>query len=417
MEEAEHTGDATPIEQAKHAKEEALHLAHYEVPATQPQLQPSSDAQPAPAPIQAPTATTHSYSVLTVGTELAVLSPDSPVRKRIFAYGEHFKSMQVVLMCGQTGQGEVVDGNVTVYPTNSSNKISRFYDALQMGKAAEHVDIVSSQDPFETGFISWLIARHHKAPLHVQVHTDFLAPEYAAHSLVNKIRVMIAGFVIARAARVRVVSKIVGDSIVQTYGPKVPVTVLPIYIDLPRFAEAKITPDMGHKFMVFPHRVLVVSRLEPEKNVSLAIEAFKEGAPADACLVILGEGSEYTVLERIVTKLILDNRVFFEGFKDPAPYYAMTDILLVPSVYEGYGQVIIEALAAHKPVLSTDVGIAKESGAIIAAPQDFGAALKQWFTDGPKSGTLTNYPYPSLADYVQKYCDDINSVKKEKTAA
>ncbi len=319
--------------------------------------------------------------------------------------------MHVVLMCGQSGQGTVQDGNVSVYPTNSSNKIARFFDALRIGKATKGVDIVSSQDPFETGFISWLIARHHKAPLHVQVHTDFLAPEYAAHSFVNKIRVMIAGFVIARASRVRVVSKIVGESIIAVYGPKVPVTVLPIYIDLARFATAKITPDMGHKFMTFPKRALVVSRLEPEKNVSLAINAFKEGAPQDACLVILGEGSEYTVLERLVTKLQLDNRVFFEGFKDPAPFYALTDILLVTSEYEGYGQVIIEALAAHKPVLSTDVGVAKESGAIIANPKEYGAALKQWYENGPKEGTLTNYPYPSLDDYVQKYCEDISAVK------
>ena len=117
------------------------------------------------------------------------------------------------------------------------------------------------------------------------------------------------------------------------------------------------------------------------------------------------------MLERLVTKLGLDSRVFFEGFKDPAPYYALADIVLVPSVYEGYGQVIIEALAAKKPVLATDVGIAKESGALITTQDDFIAALKNWFANGHKTGELQNYPYPSLEDYVQKYCDDIAAVK------
>ena len=143
----------------------------------------------------------------------------------------------------------------------------------------------------------------------------------------------------------------------------------------------------------------------------------KEAAPADACLIILGEGSEYTMLERLVTHLVLDPQVFFEGFKDPAPYYKLADIVLVPSVYEGYGQVIVEALAAHKPVLATDVGIARQSGAMIAAPSQFPGMLKQWFVDGPKTMELQNYPYASLDDYVQQYCADIASVKKEKTAA
>ncbi len=356
------------------------------------------------------------YSVLTVGTELAVLSPESPVRKRIFSYGRYFKAMHIVLMSGITGQGNAHDENVTVYPTNSPSKILRYFDALKIGKTIAGIDIVSSQDPFEIGFISWRISRHHKVPLHVQVHTDFLSPEYAAHSIINLIRVVIAGFILHRAAHVRVVSKEVADRIIAKYGTKIPLSILPIYVDLERFRSATVPVSMSQRFLTFPHKVLVVARFEPEKNVLLAIDAFFEGAPKDACLIILGEGSEYTMLERRVTKLGLDARVFFEGYKDPSPYYALADIVLVPSVYEGYGQVIIEALAAHKPVLSTDVGIAKESGAMIAAPEQFGAALKAWYENGPRTAELVNYPYPSLQDYVEKYCDDIASVKKEKTA-
>ncbi len=381
MEETQQSGEATPVEELK---QEPLHPEHY-----------------------------MAYSVLTIGTELAVLSPASPIRKRIFSYGKYFKAMHIVLMSGQTGQGAVKEDNVTVYPTNSPNKLLRYLDALKIGKNVIGVDIVSSQDPFETGFISWLVARHHKVPLHVQVHTDFLAPAYSAHSLLNKIRVMIAGFVLKRAKHVRVVSQEVHDRIVQRYGTKIPMSILPIYVDLERFRSAVVPPDMNAKLLNFNRRVLVVARLEPEKNVALAIRAFKEVAPPDACLIILGEGSEYTMLERLVTKLVLDPQVFFEGFKDPAPYYKLADVVLVPSVYEGYGQVIIEALAAHKPVLATDVGIAKQSGALIAAPEQFAAAFKYWFENGPKTMELQNYPYASQDDYVQRYCEDIGSVKGE----
>jgi glycosyltransferase involved in cell wall biosynthesis len=402
----EDSRESAQVEEAKHAKEEALHLEHYE----------SVSPQEQSVLIQTPAIEIHPYSVLTIGTELAVLSPASPVRKRIFSYGRYFKAMHIILMSGMTGQGTVREDNVTVYPTNSSNKFARYFDALRMGKEMEHVDIVSAQDPFEIGYIALRVAKHHKAPLHVQVHTDFLAPEYAAHSFINKIRVMIAGHVIKRAAHVRVVSQEVYDRVRAKYGEKISISILPIYVDLERFQNAKPDASASQKFLNFPHRMLVVSRFEPEKNVSLAIRAFKEAAKDDTCLIILGEGSEYTMLERLVTKLGLDARVFFEGFKDPAPYYALADILLVPSVYEGYGQVIIEALAAGKPVLSTDVGIAKQSGAMIAVPEQFGAVLKQWIESGPKTMQLQNYPYASLDDFVRQYCEDLALVKQDKKA-
>lgn len=324
--------------------------------------------------------------------------------------------MNVILLSGRTGVGDVHEANISVFPTNSAAKIMRYYDAYQTSKLIGLIDIVTSQDPFEIGLLSWFIARDSKVPLHVQVHTDFLAPEYAAHSLLNRIRVFIAGFVIRRAAHVRCVSEIVERRIKETYGEGVSTSVLPIYINTERFRNAVVPTDFGKGFMRFTHKVLVAARMEPEKNISLAISAFKAGAPLDSALIIIGQGSEYTLLERHVTKLGLDGRVFFQGYQDPAPYYKIADILLVPSVYEGYGQVIVEALAAGKPVLATDVGIAKTAGAIIAAPAEFGAALKQWYENGPREGVLMNYPYDSEETYVKMYCDDVARAKKEPAA-
>ncbi len=384
MEETKESGQPQQVQQTEN---EALHRAHYKP-----------------------------YSVLVVGTELAVLSPESPVRKRIFSYSRHFEYMNVLLLCGQTGAGDVHEGNVSVFPTNSQAKITRYWDAYQTSKLIGPVDIVSAQDPFEVGFVAWWIARSRKVPLHLQVHTDFLAPEYAAHSLLNKIRVMIAGFVIRRAGHVRCVSEIVEQRLKQVFGDQLSTSVLPIFTDLSRFRNVTIPPDFGKGFARFAHRMLVVARMEPEKRISLAITAFKEAAQPDSCLIILGTGSEYTLLERHVTKLGLDGRVFFEGYADPAPYYQTAEILLVPSVYEGYGQVIIEALASGKPVLATDVGIARTAGAMIASAEEYPAALKQWVIDGPRTAVLQNYPYESEESYVEMYCDDIARAKKEPVA-
>lgn len=352
------------------------------------------------------------YSVLTVGTEQAVLKLDSPIRKRIISYGKYFREMHVILLSSATGSAVERVGNVTVYPTNSMGKIMRYFDAVRIGKRVRGVDIVSAQDPFETAIAAWLIARYHRAPLHVQVHTDFLDPAYAKHSLKNRIRVFIAGFILRRAARVRVVSNRVRESVLRR-NLSTSVSVLPIYIDLERLRNASAPDDLRKKFAGFAHRLLVVSRLEPEKNIQLALRAFAASAPATSCLMILGTGSESASLKKTVESLKLGKRVFFEGWKDPAPYYVLADLVLVPSTYEGYGQVIIEALASGKPVLSTDVGVARDAGAIVTDPETFELSLMEWFEHGSRAGVLKDYPYASMDEYVRLYCEDIGRSAQE----
>ena len=81
--------------------------------------------------------------------------------------------------------------------------------------------------------------------------------------------------------------------------------------------------------------------------------------------------------------------------------------MLCPSKYEGYGLVIVEALAAGKPVISTDVGIAREAGAIVVREEKFVEALKEWFVGGPRVGELRDYAYKNFDEYVRAYREDI----------
>jgi len=62
-----------------------------------------------------------------------------------------------------------------------------------------------------------------------------------------------------------------------------------------------------------------------------------------------------------VKKLKIDKSVVFEPWQnDLISYYKTANLFLVTSNYEGYGMTIVEAIASHCPVVSTDVGIAKE---------------------------------------------------------
>jgi hypothetical protein len=72
--------------------------------------------------------------------------------------------------------------------------------------------------------------------------------------------------------------------------------------------------------------------------------------------VIVGEGPERGALEAIARDLGLAGRVRMPGFiADPAAWYAHGDLFVLPSRWEGFGNVIVEAMACGLPVVAFDV--------------------------------------------------------------
>lgn len=357
--------------------------------------------------------------VLSIGTDREILNPLSESAKRQVAYGEKFDETHIIVFSrGLNQQGNIsLSIGVHAYATRSKSRLWYGFDAIRIARKLPKPDIVTAQDPFETGLTGWIIARTCGAALHVQVHTDFFAPGFR-RTLLNRLRVRIARFVLARADRIRVVSNRIKESLEAGSSKlEASISVLPIYTDIEKFRSAHAGVLAG-RFAKFQTRLLVVSRLEKEKNVMLAIESFArlpefsgqaKAADYAACLIIVGEGKERRVLEKRAARLGLASRIFFEGKTDALPYYALADCVLMPSRYEGYGLVIIEALAAGKPVIATDVGIAREAGAIVTDAEHFADSLKEWLERGPREGILRHYPYRSFEEYVQKYCDDITS--------
>ncbi|MBZ5877362.1 glycosyltransferase [Chromohalobacter israelensis] len=103
--------------------------------------------------------------------------------------------------------------------------------------------------------------------------------------------------------------------------------------------------------------VLHVGRLDVQKNQALLLRAFSlavKSAPGIK-LVILGEGEEKNNLENLASELGVKDSVDFVAFQDnPYPYYKAADLFVLSSDWEGFGNVIVEALACGTPVISTD---------------------------------------------------------------
>ena len=102
------------------------------------------------------------------------------------------------------------------------------------------------------------------------------------------------------------------------------------------------------------HRILTVGRLSPQKNQALLLDAFAR-LPADARLVILGEGDLRPALERQADELGIADRVRMPGFRlHPGPVYRSADLFVMSSDFEGYPVAMLEAMHAGLPIVSTD---------------------------------------------------------------
>lgn len=102
-------------------------------------------------------------------------------------------------------------------------------------------------------------------------------------------------------------------------------------------------------------RILSVGELKGQKNHRLLIRAFAKLNNPDSSLIIVGEGDERAALEQLVREIGVDQRVRLVGFRqDPIPFYSTADLFALSSDYEGFGNVIVEALACGVPVVSTD---------------------------------------------------------------
>lgn len=106
----------------------------------------------------------------------------------------------------------------------------------------------------------------------------------------------------------------------------------------------------------FNHHVLAVGSFKTQKNFPLLLRAFAQLPQSlNAKLTILGEGLLRPELESLIQDLRLDDRVSLPGFAlDPSPWYRSADLFVLSSSWEGFGNVIVEALECGVPVVSTD---------------------------------------------------------------
>jgi glycosyltransferase involved in cell wall biosynthesis len=163
---------------------------------------------------------------------------------------------------------------------------------------------------------------------------------------------------IPRVRRILVPSQFVKERLTANFGPR-PITVIPEGVDLAFFR-----PDAPGGTLQLPEKyVLFVGSLSPRKNVTGLLQAWRRISSEfpDIWLVIAGsKGANFSALPHGDEP----ERVHFCGYvpdADLPALYAGAMLLVLPSLQEGFGLPILEAMACGTPVLASDGGALPET--------------------------------------------------------
>jgi glycosyltransferase involved in cell wall biosynthesis len=163
-------------------------------------------------------------------------------------------------------------------------------------------------------------------------------------------------------------------------------------VDVPAVASAAQEPIDAIDAARWQAPVIVAAgRLAEAKNYPLLIEAFailRQRTPAS--LFILGQGDQEAAVRALIADRGLDGCVHLCGFRrNPWSYMARADVFALTSRYEGFGNVLVEAMACGVPVVATsspgtqEIVTSGDDGLLVERhePAAFAAALARVLDD------------------------------------
>lgn len=163
------------------------------------------------------------------------------------------------------------------------------------------------------------------------------------------------------------------------------------------------------KFNLPQNFILNVGTIEERKNALLIVKAIKN---LDIPLVLVGKETAYTKkIHDYIKEHQLENRVIFLkklSSEELAIVYQLATIFVYPSLFEGFGIPIIEALYSKTPVITTNSGVFPEAGGpdtVYIDPQnadELEEAIKNLVSNGDKRAEMTEKGF----DFVQKFNDE-----------
>jgi glycosyltransferase involved in cell wall biosynthesis len=161
--------------------------------------------------------------------------------------------------------------------------------------------------------------------------------------------------------------------------------------------------------------IVSVGRLEYQKGYDILIQAFKQMSLQypNSNLYLLGEGSQQAELAQLASSLNIAEHVHFVGFtENPYPYMKHADLFVLSSRFEGFPNVLLEALACNAKIVAADCDsgpgdILSSSEYGLLVPVENAAALADGMVRGLSEPHIGSKGYTRALDYDSRKITDL----------
>lgn len=261
---------------------------------------------------------------------------------------------------------------VKIYPTQSRTRYMFLMDSWRLGSRIIReypINLITTQDPFGTGLIGYLLSRTYRIPLCVHNVCDFINnPWWLRERKVNYVLNFIGKRILFNADSIRVDNNDEREKLINLEIPSEKIWNIPFIVnDARRF----ITCDEGELLKrdllgkEYEKIVLFIGRFEEQKDLPTFFEAARLvlGDFPKTLFVVVGGGKEETKVRKLVEELNIEENVLFVGwvdFFDLPKYYSASDIFVLSSTYETSPMVLILARLSGKAVVTTNIKGARD---------------------------------------------------------
>lgn len=270
--------------------------------------------------------------------------------------------------------------------------------------------IVHAHD-FRASFFSSLLKKNYKLIIHIHNNTPFIRKRC--------LKSLIFLYSIKKADKVLTVSNSIEKEYVykKSFKDKLYMIGNPVNLNSIRKQSSAFAVAENYD-------IIFLGRLSEPKNplkfLNL-IAILKESFP-DIKVAMIGDGELRNIVSEQISKLGLNSNVFLLGFlNNPFPYLKNAKLMLMPSLWEGFGLVAVEALSLGVPVVSSNAGglpdiITDKCGKVCIEDNDYINEITQLLTN---SNYLSNKKNEALKRAIElenngKYYDNITELYKNQ---